>query len=76
VEHTHLTDAVEQRLLETGEDHAMIPVQTEATLNRWLTQEASLLAYHDMFAIMAVIVLFTAIPVLWLRQRRTVAGGA
>ena len=69
VEHGQLTEMVRQRLLETGEDHAMIPVQTEATLSRWLEQEATLLAYHDVFAI-TIIVLLTAVPVLWLRQRR------
>ena len=71
VEHMHLTEMVRQRLLETGEDHAGIPVQTEATLSRWLEQEGALLGYHDVFSIMAIIVLFTAVPVLWLRQRRT-----
>jgi DHA2 family multidrug resistance protein len=70
VEHTYLSEAVQQRLLETGEDHAGIAVQTEATLSRWLEQEAALLAYHDLFAVMAIIVLLTAVPVLWLRQRR------
>jgi hypothetical protein len=28
------------------------------------------LAYHDIFLLMATLVLLTAIPVLWLRQRR------
>ena len=73
VEHGQLTELVRQRLLESGEDHAMIPVQTEATLSRWLEQEAALLAYHDLFALMALIVLLTAVPVLWLRQRRKTA---
>jgi hypothetical protein len=35
-----------------------------------LEQEGALLGYHDVFAIMAIIVLLTAVPVLWLRQRR------
>jgi hypothetical protein len=39
-------------------------------LNRWLVQEATTLAYHDMFLLTAVLVLLTAVPVLWLRQRR------
>jgi hypothetical protein len=32
---------------------------------------APFMAYRDMFLIMAVLVLLTAIPVLWLRQRRS-----
>lgn len=28
------------------------------------------LAYHDLFSVMALIMLLTAAPVLWLRQRR------
>jgi EmrB/QacA subfamily drug resistance transporter len=32
---------------------------------------ASFMAYHDMFLIMAVLVLMTAIPALWLQQRRS-----
>jgi hypothetical protein len=31
---------------------------------------ASFMAYHDMFLIMAVLVLMTTIPALWLRQQR------
>jgi hypothetical protein len=69
-EHGHLVEMVRQRLLEAGEDRALLPVQTEATLSRWLVQEATTLAYHDMFLLTAVLVLLTAIPVLWLRQRR------
>ncbi len=38
--------------------------------DRWLAQEATTHASHDIFLITAVVVLFTAIPVLWLRQRR------
>jgi EmrB/QacA subfamily drug resistance transporter len=69
-EHGHLVEMVHQRLLEAGEDRALLPVQTEATLSRWLVQEATALAYHDMFLLTAAMVLLTAIPVLWLRQRR------
>jgi hypothetical protein len=47
-----------------------IPVQTEATFSRWVEQEGALLGYHDVFSLMAIIVLLTAVPVLWLRQRR------
>jgi hypothetical protein len=32
---------------------------------------ASFMAYHDMFFIMAILVLMTTIPALWLRQRRS-----
>ena len=53
-----------------GGDGALLPVQTEATLSRWLVQEATTLAYDDMFLRTAAMVLLTAIPVLWLRQRR------
>ena len=69
-EHGHLMEMVRQRLLEAGEDPALLSVQTEATFSRWLVQEATTLAYHDMFLLMAAMVLLTAIPVLWLRQRR------
>jgi MFS family permease len=69
-EHVHLAEMVRQRLLEVGEDHFAVPVQTEATLSRWLMQEATMLAYHDVFRLTAMVVLLTIIPVLWLRQRR------
>lgn len=72
-EHGHLVETVQQRLLEAGEDRALLPVQTEATLSRWLVQEATTLAYHDMFLLSAAMVLLTAVPVLWLRQRRGTA---
>ena len=49
--------------------HAKIQV----VLNRRLAQEASTLAYHDMFILMALIVLLAAIPVVWLRHRRVSA---
>ena len=71
VEHRHQTEMVRQRLLEAGEDHAGIPIQTEATVSRWVVQEGTILAYHDVFYIIAIVVLLTAVPVLWLRQRRT-----
>jgi hypothetical protein len=38
-------------------------------LNRWLVQEATTIAYHDLFLLTAAMVLLTAIPVLWLRHR-------
>ena len=69
-EHGHLVEMVRQRLLEAGEDPSLLSVQTEATLSRWVVQEATTLAYHDMFALTAAVMLLTAIPVLWLRQRR------
>ena len=53
-----------------GEEGALLPVQVEATFSRWLVQEATTLAYHDMFLLMAAMVLLTAVPVLWLRQQR------
>jgi EmrB/QacA subfamily drug resistance transporter len=70
VEHGHLADLVRQRLLEAGEDSAGVAVQTEATLSRWVVQEATTLAYHDIFLLTAAIMLLTAVPALWLRQRR------
>lgn len=60
-----------QRFLEVDEDAATIPLQTEATFSRWLVQEATTLAYHDMFLLSAIMVLLTVIPALWLRHRRT-----
>jgi len=70
LEHTQLVDLVQQRLLEAGEDHTGVAVQTEAMLSRWAMQEATTLAYHDIFLVTATVVLLTALPVLWLRQRR------
>jgi DHA2 family multidrug resistance protein len=72
-EYTQLVESLQQRFAETGEDPALLTVQTEAMLNRWLVQEATTLAYHDMFLLTAVLVLLTAVPVLWLRQRRGVS---
>jgi hypothetical protein len=74
VEHSQLAEVVRQRFLEAGEEQALIPVQTEATLSRWVVQEATTQAYHDMFLLSAALVLLTAIPALWLRQRRTTIG--
>jgi hypothetical protein len=48
-------------------------VQTEATITRWMTQEANMLAYQDIFFYASVVVLLTTLPVLWLRQRRAAA---
>jgi hypothetical protein len=72
-EHVHMVDSVRQRLLEAGEDAALLPIQTEATVSRWVVQEATIMAYHDIFYLTAAIVLLTAVPVLWLRQRRVVS---
>ena len=69
-EHGHLLEAVQQRLLETGEDRALIPVQTEAMFNRWLAQEGAIMAYHDLFLLTAAFMLLTAVLALWLRQQR------
>ena len=71
LEHRHLVDLTRERLLQTGEDGALVAGQTEALLNRWLVQEATGLAYGDIFLLTSVIVLLTAVPVLWLRQKRT-----
>ena len=54
----------------SAEAPAQLSGQTDVPFERWLIQEASLLAYHDMFAITAALVLVTAIPVLGLRHRR------
>ena len=35
--------------------------------SRWAVQEATTLAYHDMFLLMAAMLLLTAVPVLRLR---------
>ena len=70
VEHAQMVESLHQRFAEAGEDPALLAVQTEATLNRWLGQEATMLAYHDMFLYAAAVVLLTVVPVLWLRQRK------
>jgi len=72
-DHDYTVEMVRQRLLEAGEDRSLLPVQTEATFSRWVVQEATTLAYHDMFALTAMVMLLTAVPVLWLRQRRATA---
>ena len=69
-EHGHLLEAVQQRLLETGEDPTSIPVQTAALFNRWLVQEGAIMAYHDLFLLTAAFMLVTGVLALWLRQRR------
>jgi EmrB/QacA subfamily drug resistance transporter len=69
-DHLHMVETVRQRLQEAGEDPSLLSVQTEATMTRWITQEANMLAYQDIFFYASVIVLLTAVPVLWLRQRR------
>jgi DHA2 family multidrug resistance protein len=69
-EHAQLSEWVREMLQHAGEEVALLPVQVEATFNRWLVQEATTLAYHDMFLLTAALVLLTAVPVLWLRQRR------
>ncbi|MGE3537008.1 MAG: DHA2 family efflux MFS transporter permease subunit [Candidatus Tectimicrobiota bacterium] len=70
LEHHHLVELTRERLLQTGEEGAFVAVQTEAMLNRWLVQEATALAYNDIFLLTAAVVLLTALPVLWLRQKR------
>jgi len=70
-DHLHMVETVRQRLQEAGEDPSLLSVQTEATTTRWMTQEANMLAYQDIFFYASVVVLLTAVPVLWLRQRRT-----
>ncbi len=70
VEHSQLAALTRERLLQMGEDVSQVPVQTEAMLNRWLVQEATALAYNDIFLLIAAIVLLTALPVVWLRQQR------
>jgi EmrB/QacA subfamily drug resistance transporter len=67
---THLVDGIRQQLLQAGEVAVMLPVETQAVLNRWLVQEASVMAYHDMFVYTAIVVVCAAIPVIWLRNRR------
>ena len=70
---THLTNELRQRLLAAGEVGATLATKIQAILNRWLAQEAAIIAYHDMFILMAIIVLLTAVPVIWLRHRRASA---
>jgi EmrB/QacA subfamily drug resistance transporter len=72
-DHLHMVETVRQRLQEVGEDPSLLSVQTEATITRWMTQEANMLAYQDIFFYASVVVLLTTLPVLWLRQRRAAA---
>ena len=67
-----LMESVRQHLLFAGEAGAGLPVKTQAMLSRWLGQEASTIAYHDMFVITAVLVVLAAVPVIWLKSRRAV----
>jgi MFS family permease len=69
-DHLHMVEMVRRQLQEAGEDPSLQTVQTEATIGRWITQEATMLAYHDLFFFASVVVLLTSVPVLWLRQRR------
>jgi hypothetical protein len=64
-------DDIQQQLLQAGEVAATLSVKTQALLNRWLVQEASIVAYHEMFVLTAMVVVVAAVPVLWLRNRRT-----
>lgn len=68
---TQLVDGIHRRLLQVGNVATQLPVKTQAVLNRWLVQEASIVAYHEMFVYTAIIVVLAAVPVLWLRDRRT-----
>jgi hypothetical protein len=70
VEHTELLSRLQEHLQQAGEDPALLATQTEAVFNRWLLQEATVTAYHDMFLRTAAVVLLTALPILWVRQRR------
>ncbi|MCZ6872417.1 MAG: hypothetical protein O7G88_02635 [bacterium] len=70
---TYLTNELRRQLLAAGEVGMTLHAKIQVVLNRWLAQEASTLAYHDMFILMALIVLLAAIPVVWLRHRRVSA---
>jgi hypothetical protein len=67
---THLTNELRQQFIAAGEVGMTLSTKVQAVLSRWLAQEAATIAYHDMFILMAVIVLLAAIPVVWLRHRR------
>jgi MFS transporter, DHA2 family, multidrug resistance protein len=69
-DYLHMVEGVRQRLQEAGEDPSLLTLQTEAMISRWGAQEAAILAYHDIFYLTSIVVLLTAVPVLWLRQRR------
>lgn len=64
-----LVGLVQQQMLQAGEAAIALPSKTQAVFNRWLVQEAAMLAYHDMFVITATLVLIAAVPVFWLRRR-------
>jgi MFS family permease len=70
VEHLQVLERTHEILQGAGEEPTLLPVQLDAMLNRWLVQEATTLAYHDMFLLTAAIVLLTAVPLLWLRHRQ------
>jgi hypothetical protein len=70
VEHLQVLERMHEVLQGAGEEPTLLPMQLDATLNRWLVQEATIMAYHDMFLLTAAIVLLTAVPLLWLRHRR------
>ena len=71
VEHLDLTARLHTQLQQAGEDPALLSVQTEAMFNRWVVQEATITAYHDMFLQTAAVVLLSAFIILWVRQKRT-----
>lgn len=66
-----LTDALRLELLRAGDIGAALPAKIQALLDRWLVDQAAALSYQEMFLMTALIVLFAAVPVLWLRHRRT-----
>ncbi|MBM3224042.1 MAG: DHA2 family efflux MFS transporter permease subunit [Candidatus Tectomicrobia bacterium] len=70
-EHQQLVELTRLQLLQAGEEPSQVSIQIAAQLSRWLGQEASSLAYQDMFLLTSAVVLLTAIPVLWLRQQRS-----
>ena len=62
---------LQQRLaVQTASLQGNQPVLVERLSEPWLRQQATVLASHDMFLYTAVAVVLTAIPVLWLRDRR------
>lgn len=64
-----LVEELQYQFLQAGDISLVVPVKIQATLNRWIVQEASTLAYHEMFITTAIIVLLAIAPVLWLRRR-------
>jgi dipeptide/tripeptide permease len=57
---------LQQRL----EVHTRLLEENQHLPSLQLVQEATTMAYHDMFVMTAAMVLLTAVPVLWLRHRR------